>query len=96
MKINNIQTFGSVYQPDPGKKSVNREELEQKLKSGSDKILISSEAKEAKNADSLTPKRKAEIEYRIQTGFYDQEEVLEKVAEEILKSPEFIQSLKDK
>lgn len=89
MKINNIQSLGSIYQPDKNQKAEQKSKLEEKLSKIEDKVFISKEAKTLRENESLSPKRKAEIEHRLKTGFYDKEEVIEKVADEILKSPEF-------
>ncbi len=94
MKINNIQSLGSVYQPDQNKKAQQKSHLDEKLSKIEDRLSISQEARSLKEQEALSPKRKAEIEHRLQPGFYDKEEVLEKVADEILKSPEFKDVLK--
>ena len=92
MKINNVTTTGSVFQQESlskKEKSVSQE------KSKTNNINISTKAKEMANAQELNPRQRAQILYRLSTGFYDQEEVLNKVAGEILKSEEFQESIKE-
>ncbi|GAB4188750.1 MAG: hypothetical protein Kow00108_25230 [Calditrichia bacterium] len=94
MKINNIQSLGSLYQQDNSKINKKDDSLDKRISSIEDKVMLSKEARELSKSDGLSPKRKAEIEHKIQSGFYDKEEVVEKVADEILKSPEFMEGLK--
>ena len=58
-----------------------------------DQVLKSNISKEGNQmSQNLTPERIAEIVKRINENFYDREDVLQVVAERILKSPE-LQSL---
>ena len=58
-----------------------------------DQVLKSEISKEGNQmSQNLTPERIAEIVKRINENFYDREDVLQVVAERILKSPE-LQSL---
>ena len=58
-----------------------------------DQVLKSDISKEGNQmSQNLTPERIAEIVKRINENFYDREDVLQVVAERILKSPE-LQSL---
>jgi len=58
-----------------------------------DQALKSDISKEGNHmSPNLTPERLAEIVKRINENFYDREDVLQVVAEQILKSPE-LQSL---
>jgi len=91
MKINNITTTGSVLQQ--GSLSKKEKSVPQE-KSKTDNINISTKAKEIVNAQELDPKQRAQILRRLSSGFYDQEEILNNVAGEILKSEEFQEALK--
>ena len=92
MKINNIQTTGSVFQQESLSK---KEKSVPQEKSKTDNVNISTKAKEMANAQELEPKQRAQILHRLSTGFYEQEEVLNKVAGEILKSEDFQEAIKE-
>jgi len=55
----------------------------------------SSEGKKQKGCQQLSDERLALIRQRIKEKFYDQDEILEEVAGNMLKSPQFKQFLKN-
>ena len=62
-----------------------------KAEQNKDKIELSDEAKAlAKAKGNLSSDRLAEIQKRIESNFYDKDEVLDVVADQILKSPYFL------
>jgi hypothetical protein len=62
-----------------------------------DQVLKSDISKEGNQmSQNLTPERIAEIVKRINENFYDREDVLQVVAERILKSPELQSLIKNK
>jgi len=62
-----------------------------------DRLEISKEAKSlAKSSSNLSAERVAEINKRIEENFYDRKEVLDVVAQQILKSPNFKELLTNK
>ena len=86
MKINNVTTTGSVFQQESLSK---KEKNAPQEKPKTDNVNISNKAKELANTQELEPKQRAQILHRLSTGFYEQEEVLNKVADEILKDKNF-------
>ena len=82
MKINEISSLNYVANV----KKLNKVDAVSKEKR-SDKVELSKEAKAlSKSTKNLTPERIKEINRRINDKFYDKEEVLNVVAEQILKS----------
>jgi anti-sigma28 factor (negative regulator of flagellin synthesis) len=78
-KLNLVSNVKSVKKMNP----VNKEK-------NADKVEISREAKElSKTTQGLSADRIAEIKKRIDEKYYDRDEVLKVVAERILKSPKF-------
>ncbi len=87
MKINDVMTTGSLLQQESlSKKEKPAPPLKTEKK---DNVDISFQAKKMADSQELSPKERAKITHRLATGFYDQESVLNKVADEILQSEEF-------
>ncbi|RMF61120.1 MAG: hypothetical protein D6748_02430 [Calditrichaeota bacterium] len=85
MKINSLENFGYIVSVD----RVKMAKQAQKQHSETDKLELSDEAKQLnKTGSSLTPERIDLIRQRIAENFYDQDDVLNEVAERLLKSRE--------
>jgi len=85
MKVNLIGKLGQINAVEKIKRvHTNKTEVK------ADKVEISRRAKElARTKEAISPERMAEIKKRVEEKYYDREEVLQKVAENILNSPAF-------
>ncbi|GEM_PF-1986596 len=83
MKINSLDNLGYVVSVE---RQVNAKPA--KHKSQADKLELSDQAKELSQGGTLTPERLKLIRQRIEENFYDQDEVLNEVADRMLKSKE--------